>query len=65
VSGSASGLRGPGGIRRVAIVAVARKLLIALWRYLETVVVPVDAELKVSKHQASLDGLTGGHSSPR
>jgi transposase len=35
-----------GRIRRIAIVAVARTLLIALWRYLESGVVP--AELKAS-----------------
>jgi transposase len=35
-----------GRIRRIAIVAVARKLLIALWRYLETGVVPTAATLK-------------------
>ena len=29
-----------GRIRRIAIVAVARKLLIALWRYLESGLVP-------------------------
>jgi transposase len=29
-----------GRIRRIAIVAVAHKLLIALWRYLETGLVP-------------------------
>jgi len=39
---------GPGSrrSRRVGIVALARKLLIALWRYLETGVVPAGAELK-------------------
>jgi len=36
-----------GRIRRIAIVAVARKLLIALWRYLETGLVPEGAALKV------------------
>ena len=35
-----------GRIRRISIVAVARKLLIALWRYLETGMVPTDAVLK-------------------
>jgi hypothetical protein len=35
-----------GRIRRIAIVAVARKLLIALWRYLETGLVPDGAILK-------------------
>jgi transposase len=35
-----------GRIRRIAIVAVARKLLIALWRYLETGVVPTATVLK-------------------
>lgn len=35
-----------GRIRRIMIVAVARKLLIALWRYLETGVVPTGAVLK-------------------
>jgi transposase len=36
-----------GRIRRITIVAVARKLLIALWRYLETGLVPEGAALKV------------------
>ena len=36
-----------GRIRRITIVAVARKLLIALWRYLETGLVPEGATLKV------------------
>src|ERR1700747_302705 len=36
-----------GRIRRITIVAVARKLLIALWRYLETSLVPDGAALKV------------------
>jgi len=35
-----------GRIRRIAIVAVARNLLIALWRYLETGVVPTATVLK-------------------
>ena len=35
-----------GRIKRIAIVAMARKLLIALWRYLETSVVPEGAVLK-------------------
>ena len=35
-----------GRIRRITIVAVARKLLIALWRYLETGLVPKGAILK-------------------
>jgi len=35
-----------GRIRRIIIVAVARKLAIALWRYLETGLVPDGAELK-------------------
>jgi len=33
--------------RRIAIVAMARKLLVALWRYLETGLVPTGAILKV------------------
>jgi len=36
-----------GRIRRITIVAVARKLLIALWRYLENGMVPEAAILKV------------------
>jgi transposase len=35
-----------GRIRRIAIVALARKLLVALWRYLETGLVPRGAVLK-------------------
>src|SRR5262249_46458475 len=39
---------GHGGkrVRRIGIVAVARKLLIALWRFLETGVIPAGAVLK-------------------
>jgi transposase len=39
---------GPGGkrMRRVGIVALARKLLVALWKYLEQGVVPEGAKLK-------------------
>jgi transposase len=37
---------GKGRIRRIAIVAMARKLLIALWRYVETGVVPTAAIVK-------------------
>jgi transposase len=36
-----------GRIRRITVVAVARRLLIALWRYLETGLVPEGAALKV------------------
>ena len=35
--------------RRIAIVAMARKLLVALWRYLQTGVIPTGAELKAEK----------------
>jgi len=35
-----------GRIRRIAIVALARKLMVALWRYLETGVVPTGAVLR-------------------
>jgi len=37
---------GSSRLRRIGIVALARKLLIALWRFLETGVVPEGAELK-------------------
>ena len=33
-------------MRKVGIVALARKLLIALWRYLETGALPEGAEVK-------------------
>jgi transposase len=35
-----------GRVRRIAIVAMARKLAVALWRYLETGLVPAGAVLK-------------------
>jgi hypothetical protein len=35
-----------GRIRKIGIVALARKLLVALWRYLETGEIPAGAELK-------------------
>jgi transposase len=38
--------RGSARLRRIGIVALARKLLIALWRYLETGVMPTGAILK-------------------
>jgi transposase len=41
-----------GRIRRIAIVAVARKLLIALWRYLETGVVPTATTI-IARHALS------------
>jgi transposase len=37
---------GTGRVRRITIVALARKLLIALWRFLETGLLPDGAELK-------------------
>jgi transposase len=33
--------------RRIAIVAVARRLAIALWRYLREGLIPVGAQLKI------------------
>ena len=39
---------GKGRVRRIAIVALARKLMVALWRYLETGVVPTGAVLSPS-----------------
>jgi len=35
-----------GRVRRIAIVAMARKLAVALWRYLETGLIPEGAVLK-------------------
>jgi transposase len=35
-------------MRSIGIVALARKLAIALWRYLETGEIPVGASLKVA-----------------
>ena len=37
-----------GRIRKIAIVALARKLMVALWRYLETRLVPTGAEMRPS-----------------
>jgi transposase len=34
-------------VRRIAIVALARKLMIALWRYLETGLIPDGATMRV------------------
>jgi transposase len=42
-----SGIKGR--IKRIAIVALARKVLVALWRYLETGLVPTEAMLKADK----------------
>src|SRR3954451_7657021 len=42
-----SGIKGR--IKRIAIVALARKVLVALWRYLETGLVPTGAVLKADK----------------
>jgi transposase len=38
-----------GRTRRIAIVAMARKLLIALWRYIETGLVPAGVEIRVAR----------------
>lgn len=38
--------KGGSRLRRIGIVALARKLLIALWRYVEEGVIPDGAELK-------------------
>jgi transposase len=38
-----------GRIRRITIVALARKLMVALWRYLETGMVPTGAALRPSR----------------
>lgn len=38
-----------GRVRRIAIVATARKLTAALWRYLETSVIPDGAALSPSR----------------
>jgi len=35
-------------VKRIAIVALARKLMVALWRYLETGVIPTGAVLSPS-----------------
>ena len=39
-----------GRVRKIAIVALARKLAVALWRYLETGLVPSGAVLKCAPH---------------
>jgi len=38
-----------GRTRRIAIVAVARKLLIALWRYVETGLVPAGIDISMPR----------------
>jgi transposase len=40
---------GRGRIKRIAIVALARKLLVALWRFVTQGLVPSGAELKPAK----------------
>lgn len=37
-----------GRVRRIAIVALARRLLVALWRYVEAGVMPEGAEIKAA-----------------
>jgi transposase len=44
---------GSGRTRKVAIVALARKLLVALWRYLERGIVPEGASLKTPKARSA------------
>jgi transposase len=43
---------GNGRARKTGIVAVARKLLVALWKYLETEEMPAGAELRAAKAKA-------------
>ncbi len=40
------GRNGSSGIRRVGIVALARKLLVAFWLYLDQGIIPAGADLK-------------------
>ena len=42
-----------GRTRRIAIVAMARKLLIALWRYVETGIVPEGIEISTAAEAAA------------
>ena len=48
---------GPGNIRvrKIGVVALARKLLVALWKYLQTGEIPAGAELKVTKDKKDLN----------
>jgi transposase len=46
--------------RKTGIVAVARKLLVALWKYLETEEVPAGAELSAAKAGAELSAAEAG-----
>ncbi len=46
----------------VGIVALARKLLVGLWKYLETGDIPAGAEVKVTKAQKDL-GVTSKQAS--
>jgi transposase len=46
-------------VRKTGIVAVARKLLVALWKYLETGDVPAGAELRVAKAGAESSAAAG------
>jgi len=46
-------------LRRIGIVALARTLLIALWRFVETGVVPDGAALKATVHIETLSQYTG------
>jgi transposase len=36
-----------GRVKRIAIVALARKLLVAIWRYVETGLVPAEAAVRI------------------
>jgi transposase len=45
---------GKGRVRRIAIVALARKLLVALWRYLEAGLVPTGCSRRTN------EALVGG-----
>ena len=45
---------GNGRVRKTGIVAVARKLLVALWKYLETGEVPAGAEVSAAEAGAEV-----------
>ena len=49
-----------GRTRRIAIVAMARKLLIALWRYVETGVMPDGVELRAGRSDGLADRIVAG-----
>jgi transposase len=52
-----------GRVRKIMIVALARKLLVALWRYVKDGVIPEGAKMRIPRHAGHCFRFDAGHHS--